>query len=76
MQFPEQSDRPLYVCCHCGEYLGRTSRLWCDYCSTSAKRKEMDEENEKFFASQGLTYLCRGLHKNEKTQEKHIEKEG
>ena len=48
---PEAEDwtrnKAVYLCTNCGEDLGFKMKLTCENCSTAAKRKEMDEENER-----------------------------
>jgi hypothetical protein len=36
----------LYHCTHCGEFVGKTMKLYCADCSHASKRKEMCDENK------------------------------
>lgn len=41
-------------CCHCGNFVGKTKKLYCEHCQTSKGRKEGCEENKKIFENAGL----------------------
>lgn len=53
----------INVCSHCGEITSRSKdskRKFCGDCNTSAKRKEMDENNKKIWADNGMKeYHCK-----------------
>ena len=51
----------IKVCSHCGEIISRsdTRKKFCNYCNSSGKRKEMDENNRKLFEENGLEYHCK-----------------
>ena len=37
----------LYHCTHCGEFIGKTMKLYCSFCTYVKDRKEQCEENLK-----------------------------
>jgi len=45
-----------YICVHCGEYIGKIKKMYCQYCTTVTQRKEIDKQNEEIFAKHGLQY--------------------
>lgn len=50
--------KPIYLCCHCNTQVTGTKRF-CEYCTTTKKRREMDEVNKKHFKEHNLEYNCK-----------------
>lgn len=34
-----------YICVHCGEVMGKIKRMYCDFCTTAEKRREITRQN-------------------------------
>ena len=47
----------IYICMHCGDYMGTDKKL-CKNCDSADKRREMDKENEAIATSHGRTFRC------------------
>lgn len=43
----ENSNRTLYICCHCEESLGFVKKQYCTQCSTKKGRDEVDTNNKE-----------------------------
>ena len=54
----------IKLCLHCGNKMGHSKAKFCNYCNTSAKRKEMDDNNKQLFAKHNLEYKCKYCERN------------
>lgn len=45
---------PLFRCTHCGNFVGKTQKKFCEFCNLAKGRKEGCEENIRIFKENGL----------------------